>query len=106
MGGFFNTVLGTGGLGLTGTETGGTQNISLDPTTQAINNLRYGQMNDLAGQVGGAGDIFNRQWQYSSVADPTTQAQLGQLGAEAFIPGVNTSNWYNGTTGIKASAPS
>jgi hypothetical protein len=92
-GGFMN-LLGTEGAGLTGSKTTGASNIALDPTTQALNNLRLSSMLNLGGSVGGFETLVpNYMNSFNFSGD--TNALINQAIQTANIPGLQPTDWYN-----------
>src|SRR6266702_6224808 len=53
--GRFMNLLGPGGMGLTGSTNQGTAQVLLDPTTQALNALRYNNLQGYGNATGGIG---------------------------------------------------
>src|SRR6266571_3137995 len=82
-GGFMN-LLGPGGMGLTGSTSEGSAQVTLDPTTQALNNLR---LQGLQGLQSGNNPFYQ--------TSGTTNDLINQLIGQASIPGVQTPDWYN-----------
>lgn len=79
MGGAFSKVLGTKGLGLTGTTSESEQQTKLDPTTAAMNRFRFSQLQNP--------DLWNQYQDVYSMGD-TSQSSLDRLMG-------STGSWLN-----------
>lgn len=90
--GLFDSILGPGFLGLSGSSS--TTEQKVDPTTQALNNLRYGQLAEATGQTGGLSGLLNLNWQGAGLT-PQTQYNLANASGYALAPGLESSNWYH-----------
>src|SRR6266568_926240 len=87
-------VIGQEGLGLTGTKNNQTQQILLDPTTQALNTLRLNNMMNMGGAVGGFENLIP-QYMQSTQMSPDTTALINLSGQYAAQPGLQAGDWYN-----------
>src|SRR5437773_43384 len=91
VGGNAGDVVGQEGLGLTGTKNNQTTGVSLDPTTQALNNYRLGGIQGI--QDTGL-SAYNNLGGYFNTSDSTNQL-INQLISQASTPGIQSTDWYN-----------
>src|SRR6266850_6541427 len=94
-GGNAGDVLGQEGLGLTGTKQSGSSQVSLDPTTQALNSYRLGGIQGI--QDTGISAYNNLGGYYNT--NQSTNDLINQLITQASIPGVQPNDWYNQAIG-------
>src|SRR6266853_428971 len=84
-------VLGQEGLGLTGTKNNQTTQVSLDPTTQALDSLRRQSFQDIQNTGNTA---YNNLGMYYNTGESTNWL-INQLINQSGQPGINSTDWYN-----------
>jgi len=94
MGGAFNKILGTKGLGLTGEDKSGSQTTNLDPQTKALNRFRIDQLYSLGDLNGGLGNVYGDYGQTGQIGN-STQDYINQLSQYAAQSGMQSQDWYN-----------
>src|SRR6266700_1071526 len=97
-GGNAGDVLGQEGLGLTGTKNNQTTQVQLDPTTQALNTLRYGNLLNMGGAVGGFENLIPQVMQSSQFSGDTTALINNAMNLSA-VPGMQPGDWFNQALG-------
>src|SRR6266705_4511046 len=87
-------ILGQEGFGLTGTKNNQTTQVQLDPTTQALNTLRYGNLLNMGGAVGGFENLIPQYMQSSQFSGDTTSLINNAINLSA-VPGMQPGDWFN-----------
>ncbi len=91
-------ILGQEGFGLTGTKNNQTTQVQLDPTTQALNTLRYGNLLNMGGAVGGFENLIPQYMQSSQFSGDTTSLINNAINLSA-VPGMQPGDWFNQALG-------